>query len=260
MGTCRALASARLAARGNVTVSLGTAIDSCRPRGTIAPVSVSCAAHTYPWAAADQAPVARGRNSSCHNHKSDGPHSERSPAVAAGGGLRGDPGLGPQRPRWGDVDARGRTQDTEGGGREYSRLCQHPHPRRHLSTGRLDTGHDFGLLLTLVLSGLVAPLAAEAQPRAKPPRADGASRLVRCRLTWRLRRVSRPGCVHGRLIDGVFMLSDGEQRLSPLLSPCEQQPCADIEQSHGAFPCAPAREAWRADALSWGHAPSHETA
>jgi hypothetical protein len=191
MGTCRALASARLAPRGNVTVSLDTAIDSCRPRGTIAPVSVSCAAHTYPWAAADQAPVARGRNSSCHNHQSDRPHSERSPAVAAGGGLRGDPGLGPQRPRRGDVDARG---------------------------------------------------------------------LARCRLTWRLRMVSRPGCVHGRLIDGAFMLSDGEQRLSPLLSPCEQQPCADIEQSHGAFPCAPAREAWRADALSGGHAPPHEPA
>jgi hypothetical protein len=183
MGTCRALASARLAPRGNVTVSLDTAIDSCRPRGTIAPVSVSCAAHTYPWAAADQAPVARGRNSSCHNHQSDRPHSERSPAVAAGGGLRGDPGLGPQRPRWGDVDARGRTQGAEGGGREYPRLC-----------------------------------------------------------------------------DGAFMLSDGEQRLSPLLSPCEQQPCADIEQSHGAFPCAPAREAWRADALSGGHAPPHEPA
>jgi hypothetical protein len=117
-----------------------------------------------------------------------------------------------------------------------------------------------GLLLTLVLSGLVAPLAAEAPPRANPPRADRASRLVRCRLTGRVRMVSRPGCVHVRLIDGAFMRSDGEQRLSPLLSPCEQNPGAVIEQSHGAFPCAPAREAWRADALSGGHAPPHEPA
>jgi hypothetical protein len=83
-----------------------------------------------------------------------------------------------------------------------------------------------GLLLTLVLSVLVAPLTAEAQPRAKPPR---ASRLVIYRLKSRLRIVSSTGCFHVRLIDYEFMLSDAEQRLSSLRSPCEQKPCAVIE-------------------------------
>jgi hypothetical protein len=122
------------------------------------------------------------------------------------------------------------------------------------------TRPTIGLLLTLVLSVLVAPLAAEAQPRAKPPRADRASRLVRCRLKLRLRIVSRTGCFHVLLIDGAFMLSDGEQRLFPLLSPCEQNPCAVIELSHGSSPFAPERDAWRACALARGHATPHEPA
>jgi len=76
---------------------------------------------------------------------------------------------------------------------------------------------------------LVAPLAAEAQPRATPSRAYRVSRLVRCRLKSRLGHVSSTGWFHVLRIDGEVIFSEGEQSLTPLLSSGEQKPCAAIE-------------------------------